>query len=68
MTQAEKDKLIKEIDPSYLKRLKELEGSIQSGYPEYDHPEADAILCNILKDLGFKEIVEAYEKVPKWYS
>lgn len=58
----------KEIDPSYLKRLKEMEGSIRSGFPEVVHPEADDILCNILKDLGFEEIVEAYDKVPKWYS
>ena len=58
----------KEIDPSYLERLKEMEGSIRTGFPEVVHPEADNILCNILKDLGFEEIVEAYEKVPKWYS
>lgn len=51
--------------PSYLERLKELE---DSGDPEYAHEEADNILCDILKYLGFEEIVEAYHKVPKWYA
>ena len=55
----------KEIDPSYLERLKDLEGS---GDPEYAHGEADDILCGILKDLGLEEIVEAYDKIPKWYA
>lgn len=55
----------KEIDPSYLERLKELQ---ESGDEEYAHGEADDILCDILKYLGFEEIVEAYDKVPKWYA
>ena len=53
------------LHPSYLERLKELE---HSGDPEYAHGEADDVLCDILKYLGFEEIVEAYDKVPKWYA
>lgn len=56
-------KIGKQIHPSYLERLKDLEAS---GDPEYAHGKADDILCGILKDLGFEEIVEAYDKVPKW--
>ncbi len=55
----------KELHPSYLERLKELQ---ESGDAEYAHGEADDILCDILKDLGFEEIVEAWDKVPKWYA
>ena len=35
---------------------------------EYGHIEADEILCKILLELGYDEIVEAYRKVGKWYS
>lgn len=32
------------------------------------HVEADGILCNLLKELGFDDVVEAYDKIEKWYS
>ena len=35
---------------------------------ETDHIEADEILCKILLELGYDEIVEAYNQVGKWYS
>lgn len=35
---------------------------------ECAHSDADDILCNLLIDLGYKEIVEAYSLVPKWYA
>ena len=36
--------------------------------PEIAHAEADGILTDVLLDLGYKELVEAYEAVWKWYS
>lgn len=33
-----------------------------------NHINADEILCDLLKALGFVNIVEEYEKIPKWYS
>jgi hypothetical protein len=35
---------------------------------EGNHIVADAILCEILETLGFKELVELYEKIDKWYA
>jgi hypothetical protein len=29
---------------------------------------ADDILCNLLVSLGYKEVVDAWEEVPKWYA
>ena len=48
----------------YLKRLKECE--------EYDaesaHGRADEILCELLRELGYSDIVDAYEDIDKWYT
>ena len=35
---------------------------------EVAHIKADDILCRILLDLGYDEIVEAYDAVDKWYA
>ena len=35
---------------------------------ESDHDEADYLLCNLLEELGYTELVEVYRKLPKWYS
>lgn len=35
---------------------------------EVGHIAADEILCELLSELGFKEIVEEFEKLPKYYS
>lgn len=32
------------------------------------HIRADEILCELLRKLGYKEVVYEYEKVSKWYS
>lgn len=32
------------------------------------HEKADEILCNLLTDLGFKEIVEVYKSFDKWFA
>ena len=35
---------------------------------EVAHREADWILCELLTELGYKEIVEIYHKIGKWYA
>jgi hypothetical protein len=35
---------------------------------EQGHIEADSILCELLIELGYKDIVETFEKLDKWYS
>ena len=36
--------------------------------PESAHEEADKALCDLLKLLGFADVVEEWEKVEKWYA
>jgi hypothetical protein len=35
---------------------------------EVAHGQADEILCALLRHLGHNEIVEAWERVDKWYA
>jgi hypothetical protein len=35
---------------------------------EENHVEADAILVDFVRELGFTEIAEAYENIGKWYA
>ena len=47
----------------------ELMNLIESDDPEVAHPKADAILCELLTGLGFKDtVVAAFQRVPKWYG
>lgn len=46
----------------------EIENRAMHGDKEEDHGEADEILVEILKNIGFTKTVEAYAKVGKWYT
>lgn len=35
---------------------------------EAAHSDADDVLCNLLIDLGFIDVVYEYNKVEKWYA
>jgi hypothetical protein len=35
---------------------------------ENDHGDADKVLCDLLTSLGYGRVVEAWEKVEKWYA
>ena len=49
-----------------LEKMKSLQD--ENGEYETAHSEADKILCQVLTQLGFNELVSEFEKVPKWYS
>lgn len=50
--------------PDAIKELKAMNAEDE----EREHSRADAILCEVLKSLGYHELVEAYEAVDKWYA
>lgn len=35
---------------------------------EENHMQADQILCQLLIELGYKDIVEVYNLIEKWYT
>jgi hypothetical protein len=39
-----------------------------SGDIEANHCEADDILCDLLNDLGYTELVNEFKKLEKWYA
>ena len=44
----------------YLDEMSSLTGPL-------DHAEADSILCDLLTDLGYTEIVDIFYRLEKWY-
>lgn len=56
-----------------LEKLREISAgqhirSSQYHSPESAHIDADMVLCELLKSLGYVEIVEVYESIGKWYA
>jgi hypothetical protein len=51
----------------YLLKMKEI-GEKYGNDEEVCHGLADDLLCQILNDLGYNDIVEEFEKLPKWYA
>jgi hypothetical protein len=35
---------------------------------EVAHENADRLLCEFLKEIGFDEVVKVYNNVTKWYA
>lgn len=49
-----------------LEQLKEIQNNQDD--TEVDHAEADRILCELLRALGYNAIVDAWESIDKWYA
>jgi len=54
------------LEEKYLKRIEE-ECSVPNGEPE-NHINADIILTDLLKELGYDELVNKYNSIRKWYE
>lgn len=48
--------------------LQKLEDCVNSDDPAVAHREADEVLCELLRTLGYADVVDAYEDVRKWYE
>ncbi len=48
-----------------IAKLKALQGR---GDTEAQHGDADEVLCDLLKTLGYADVVAEWEEVPKWYA
>lgn len=54
----------KKLERKYLDRLEEAEKDDCELY----HMKADQVLCDLLNELGFNELVERYDSEDKWYA
>lgn len=48
--------------------IKEMTNLLSINDPEISHSEADKILCKVLRESGYNELIDIYEKVDKWYA
>lgn len=48
-----------------IKELKELQTMRD---PESSHMRADGILCELLEELGYADVVREYECIDMWYA
>ncbi len=53
---------LKELALGMLEVLRESEDT------EMAHVEADKVLCVLLKHEGYEDVVEAFNKLKKWYA
>lgn len=48
--------------------LKKIQECANSDDPETAHQAADQVLCDLLRALGYGDVVDAYLDVEKWYA
>lgn len=56
-----KDKLVK-------KYVELIRSECDTGDTEFGHMKADYLLCQLLYELGYEEVIKEYDKVSKWYA
>lgn len=61
MDEAERQRLDKQA-------AEKITSEAMTGDFEMDHINADDILIDLLRQLGFTETIKAYERVTKWYA
>lgn len=49
----------------FLERMKEY---ASCNYPEEFHLNADGLMCDLLRKLGYGEGIDFFEKQERWYS
>lgn len=63
------EKFVKYVNSAFNQELSDKYVDELNEYTkEADHEYSDDTLCQLLLDLGYEDVVEAYKKVPKWYS
>jgi len=53
------------IDRKYIEKLKQLQTSTDT---EDAHSQADDVLCDLLVELTYTDIVAEWKKIDKWYA
>lgn len=66
------DKLVDLYDGNlalYQKSLKEMR-ELEDEDSDFEHPHkvADGLLASFVRELGFAELADSYDRVGKWYS
>ena len=55
-----------------INKLKKIQADLDNPNINYDaesaHGDADGVLCDFLRELGYGEIVREYEEIDRWYG
>lgn len=54
------------LEEKYLPLM--LEAKSKEGDREMAHYDADIVLCGLLKELGFVQLIDVYNSIAKWYA
>lgn len=57
-----------DLQPDFKELCEQMKALQEMWDVEEAHGKADDILCEALRQLGYNELVDLYEKVDKWYS
>ncbi len=58
---------MKHLNNEYAKKMKEINNNHRVDF-ELVHIEADELLCELLTELGYEDVVNEYKKIGKWYA
>lgn len=53
------------LQAKYIEKLREC---VEDGDTECAHAAADGLLCDLLNELGYQEVVGVYMRIDKWYA
>jgi len=56
------------MSKDYLQLMKDVKINTKDGDTEDYHIAADKLLCELLIELGYKEVVDEFNKLGKWYA
>ena len=48
--------------------IEKMQACVENSDTECAHADADDLLCELLTKLGYKDLVEKYHEVHKWYA
>jgi len=57
-----------EGNDTYIKRMQKINDEYGSWDIEVAHSRADDLLCEILLEHGYDEVVEIFKNMHKWYA
>jgi hypothetical protein len=54
----------------YVQKMRELVklSNWDKGDPEISHTEGNKLLCRALRELGWGELADEFEKMDRWYA
>ena len=59
--------MIRAVTPKQFAEIMQMISEVEEG-TEYKHRTADFYMCEILRGLGYKDGIEIFEKMEKWYA